>query len=203
MRERGVSTVVDAALCLVLVSASALTLVGAAPPSPPQPNAARPAAALLAASGTNGSEETAALLLADAALADVSGASGALPAARTATRRTLRGVGTRTQVIARWRPYPNATGGRAAVGHRPPPRVAVDAVTVVVPLREIDCTPTSYATVAAAATRPVFGNASSARRDRFERALRASLREEFDTPRAAARALTADRARVTVRTWSA
>ncbi|MFB6217857.1 MAG: hypothetical protein ABEH77_01570 [Halobacteriaceae archaeon] len=130
---RGVSTVVDVSLALLLVSASVATLVAATPPEREQSRAgARTTAALLAATnaridyrGGNASG-TVAGLLADATANDTP--DGFRSAVRRRAARTVRTVPVHGQVTAR----PVGGGRRIAVGNPPPPSADVDAAAFTV-----------------------------------------------------------------------
>lgn len=141
--SRGVSTVVDATLCLLLVSAAALTLAGVdSGPNPQSPDAGRVAEALAATTATvdyrlpagavaenrprnRTARGTLAALLGDAVRVD---------------RRTDGGfvAGVRARVERWLRRFPGGVQVRAAVGDRrplvvggtPPPGVRVDAATL-------------------------------------------------------------------------
>jgi hypothetical protein len=142
---RGISTVPDVALFLLLVGAAVGTLALAQPPIP--------------ADGT--ADETARLLatttvpLDDRARSPARGttlqvlATAALDGATLDGRRLLPSGGSadvdaverrrssidgRVRLVAAWRPYPNATlAGVVEVGPRAPPSIPVDAAVVTVP----------------------------------------------------------------------
>ena len=157
------ATALDAGLCLLLISAAALTVVGARDPHVPSGRAdvaaetlsvtttavtysLAPAARDAGASVTDGGEldrvahGTLAELLARAAFrnATVDGEplTNASTAFRYGVRRTvLDALPPRTRVDARWVPYRDAhVRGRMAVGPTPPPDRAVDAARVTVPV---------------------------------------------------------------------
>jgi hypothetical protein len=156
------STTLDVCLCLLLVSASVLVVVGAPDPVERADGRARPTATALATglttveygrrpprtaspqSGTDPAraEATYADHLGRAAVATTTlGAADATPDAGGYESRVRRAVasavgGNRTQVVSVWRPYRNATlGGRVAVGVPPPPAATVHAAVVTVPTR--------------------------------------------------------------------
>jgi len=147
---RGISTVLDASVCLLLVSASALAVVGT-PTEEADPDAADEAAATLASStarvtygdDTRAVHDTMAGLLAAAAVRNAAlGGSQEVPDAEferaTAKRvgRALRRTGTdrRVQAIARWEPVPGAPlDGRVVAGADPPPGADVHAAAFSVP----------------------------------------------------------------------
>jgi hypothetical protein len=135
--DRGVSTVVDVALALLLVSASVVVVVAASPPAPQQGHDARTLTTLLTATTARvpvpggAASGTVAGLLADAAALGPSRA-GFADAVRDRVNRTLRHVTDPAQVIAR----PVGGGDAVRVGDRPPPTADVAAVSVVVPPRD-------------------------------------------------------------------
>lgn len=193
--DRGVSTVVDVGLCLLLVSAATLALAAsletAAGPGSSSDRADRTADTvaattasveyslepLVAESDTGAfadvdeydEDELARVshgstggLVADAAVANVRVDGERLAHAGAdfersldgAVRGTLAGANDRTQVVALWRPYANASlDGRATVGRTPPPDADVHAATVTVPCD----LPAVRADAVAAATRPDGG----------------------------------------------
>ncbi|WP_135807293.1 DUF7284 family protein [Halorussus marinus] len=140
---RGISTVLDASVCLLLVSASALALVGI-PADESDPDRADEAAETLASStarvsyddGSRTAHGTLAGLLAATAVRNATLGESRLLAdtglARAVTERVERSLGRveyhRVQVIARWEPFPSASlRGRVAAGPTPPPGVDVHA----------------------------------------------------------------------------
>ena len=146
MGVRAVSTVADAVVFLLLVSAAVAAL--AVPPSTPTPPRAEPTAATLTTTtlavplgrvGESAFRRTArgtpAGLLARAALANATLDGrrllpGSLPRRVGSAVFDARPAAT-VRVVARWRPYPGASlSGRVAVGS-PPPRDAVTDVAVV------------------------------------------------------------------------
>lgn len=147
MSERGVSTALDATLCLLLVSAAVVTLVtvpGAERDAAATvPGDARSAAGTLAASTAaveraNGTANTTvANLLADAALLSAAGESDPRFAAgvRNATNRTLAGTLGRTAVDAVAR-NGTRTVGRFRVGPTPPAGASVESSSFAVPAPE-------------------------------------------------------------------
>lgn len=152
------STVVDAALCLLLVSAAAVTLTDVGSPAP-QPDRADAVASTLAASTAtveytlapdheacrNNPEcarrTTATLseLLATATVRSASVDGRQLSRAQADYRRAVRSavsaaIPPRTQVVARWDPYPDAhVGATVSVGPTPPSDATVTAATLAVP----------------------------------------------------------------------
>lgn len=130
---RAISTVLDASLCLLLVSASALTLAGTPSQQAANPDEAAEAAEVLATSTARveyqtdaghdrTTHDTLAGLLADAAVADTNRDTPTISAdfVRAVTERVERALGrtgARVQVIVR----PNADSERLMVGGSPPP----------------------------------------------------------------------------------
>ena len=290
------STVLDVAVCLLLISAGVVTLVSAESPAD-EPATTRADATVetlvTSTAGVNYSlasgagparrvlgvdavpvksgpafvryrRGTYAALLGDAALAGVSfdgrrlvrTGDGLRAAVGNATARAIPLAG--TQVVAVWRPYPDApVSARASVGGTPPPGATVHAATVGVPSgvppargAALNASREGYGGVADAVTRAVVTGlfppreadlalrddypASALVRYRYRRAavltgtsvgdalaaenasaanarlraalslrLEADLRERFDSPGAAARAIRTRRVRIVVRTWSA
>lgn len=157
MTRRAISTVLDVALCLLLVTAAVGTIAavpaGDATDSPDARAAATETARLLgsvtatveyrAASRGSGrrTHGTLASLLVEAALADVDVRGTDLPggerfgaAVAAAIRPHLAGVGWRGQVVATWRPYPGAhVGATVTVGPSPPPTADVSVAVLTVP----------------------------------------------------------------------
>ncbi len=166
------STVLDAAVCLLLISGGVVTLAAAgAPADDPATTRADAVAETLATSTTGvnyslapgapparrvlGADAvpvesgpgfvryrrgTYAALLGDAALSGVSvdgrrltrTGDGFRAAVRNATARSVSLAG--TQVVAVWRPYPDApVSARVSVGEAPPPGATVHAATTSVP----------------------------------------------------------------------
>ena len=153
------STVLDVTLCLLLVSAGAVTLATTTPndaSTGPTTTASDRAQTLATTTATvefapagaeNGTESrsrtrngTVVALLADAAVGNLSvggepvseGRSHFAHAVGEATRATVGAVG--VDVVARWQPFPGSSvGGVAAVGQSPPSDADVHAATVTVP----------------------------------------------------------------------
>jgi len=223
--DRAVSTVVDVAVCLLLVGAAALTLTGApiAEPDPATGRAEELASTLAGSTGTvvyadAGRERTArgtlAGLLAAAAVTNRTPATGDgfRQAVANATRPALGAREWRGQVTATWRPYEGADpGGTVVVGPTPPPGVDVHAATTGVPsgldprrraiLTEADRDGyTGVATLLADAVSKTGGGGRGEATTR--RAIAADLDRRFDSPGAAARAVRVGRVSITVRTWS-
>ena len=157
MTDRAVSTVVDAALCLLLVSGAVATLVALPEePDPPRADTADEAADALGA-GTarvnytlagddrdleRSAHGTLAEHLADAAVANasvrgrpLSNASDGFERAVTAlVAAELARPNVSLAVRARWEPYPNApVVGEVNAGDAPPPGADVHVATLTVP----------------------------------------------------------------------
>jgi len=141
---RGLSTVLDVAVCVLLISGAVVTLTGIVPPTPPGDTA--PAATARAALDSTADvpvgdatvHGSLAALLADAAIAR--GADTAPPGyvaavGRVATRRLANASG-RAALTASWRPDGPCRAATLVVGTPPPPGTAVDAVTLTVPTGE-------------------------------------------------------------------
>ena len=156
-RSRGVSTVLDVTLFVLLVSAAVLSVVTAHGPTDDPTAVGRDEATvetLATATATvhyevgveNGTDDpitrvrhgTLAELLAEAALANVTAdgtrvspyAGGFTTAVVDAVRPALDG---RTQVVATWTPYPGSSlRGRVALGPSPPADATVHAATLAV-----------------------------------------------------------------------
>lgn len=142
---RAISTVLDASLCLLLVSASALTLVDISTENGSNPRTSDETAELLATTTAQVSYEvrdenrsahdTLAGLLATAAAASGRGGdSQTVSAARferavtERVNRTLRRTPNTAQVVARRAsPRPATHGERVIAGRRPPPKTDVHA----------------------------------------------------------------------------
>lgn len=151
---RGVSTVLDVTLFLLLVSAAVVAL--AVPPAAPPRSTADETAESLAATTTNvtynletasqTSTQTAtgthADLLGRGAVANLQLSGEPLVPAATSFRQTLRErtesvlswSPEQTSAVAVWEPYSDAPlRGRFAVGGQPPPGVDVSTATLIVP----------------------------------------------------------------------
>jgi hypothetical protein len=148
--SRGLSTVVDATLCLLLVSASVLTLVTAVPDGEAEkPDGARRGLELLGSTTAaveyrapspprnRTARGTVVALLADAAAVRGRDASirGFVPAVVNATERATRRVRGRVNVTVRWHPHDGGdAAGRVTVGASPPPAADVNAARLTVPV---------------------------------------------------------------------
>lgn len=156
MSDRAVSTVLDVATCLLLVSAATLTLAGAPSTAadPARGTATETAAVLGSATATvefsppaddatrsRTRAGTYAELVAGAALANRTADGAALvparrphlAAVREAVRPLLSGDGWRGTVVATWRPHPGShLVGRFRVGPLAPPGADVHVATVSV-----------------------------------------------------------------------
>lgn len=222
MTTRAISTVVDVSVCLLLVSAAVLAVV-TTPVAGPDPAAGRAEelATTLAGSTaavdytTPGRNRTArgtyAGLLADAARMERSNRSRAFRGAvRETTTPVLQGDGWRAQVVVVWRPYEGADAGEVVVGPSPPPAADVHATSTTVPsgLRaggraaETAAATEGYSGVAAVLAAALVPGVGATSRERYRHTTAVALQRQFDTPTAAARALSLESARLTVRTWS-
>lgn len=142
MRNRGISTVADVALCVLLVGAGVATLSAATPPPDQSGVDPTPVATVLAAStnttATTGDPRgTIAEAVAGAALAmartpdEPSAQHAQLPRVNDTLDQLVGPV----HITAVWRPYPNApVDGEVTVGPTPPPTTPVNTVRVTVPL---------------------------------------------------------------------
>lgn len=157
MTDRGVSTVLDAALCLLLVSASVATLVWMPPDTPSSdPDSADETATLvgtttarvnytLPAGDTTverSAQGTLAELLADAAVANATldgrplwnGSDAFERRVAAAVERAVADPSVSVSVRATWEPYPDAPlRGTVHAGERPPPDADVHVATLTVP----------------------------------------------------------------------
>lgn len=142
MTHRGISTVADVALCILLIGAGVATLSATSPPPDRSGVDPTPVATVLAAS-TNTTESptthhaTIAERVAGAALenARTPGSGTAQPTTLDPINETINGLTGHTQVVAVWRPYPNAPiDGEVRVGESPPPTATVNTVRLTVPL---------------------------------------------------------------------
>lgn len=222
---RAVSTVIDVSVCLLLVSASVLTLVGTPTGCPVDPDVADERAETLTTStarvsyavgdGRRSLHDTLAGLLAGAAVASAGvvrpneGSAAFQRAVTDRVNRTLRRFESGVQVTVTWRPVADSTlGGRVVAGDRPPPDADLHAATVVVS----SGVPGVRRAAMAAAERDGFEGVARTIATRVRAVpggnltvvgpLERDLRERYRTPAGAARAATVDRARLTVRTWS-
>jgi hypothetical protein len=221
--DRAVSTVLDVCLCLLLVSASVLTLL-AAPVDGEDPAAgtADELATTLAAgtttvryggpAGTRAAHGTYAGLLATAARTNRTPETGGR--FRAAVRSTIRGVldgdDWHARVRATWRPYEAADPTAVVVGPSPPPGADVHAAVTSAPSGLQPVGPearraaarSDYRGVAVVLVETAVPGADERRRRAYVRRTTADLRRRYESPLAAARAVTVGRVRVTVRTWS-
>lgn len=159
MAGRAVSSVLDVTVCLLLVSASAVTLTHApTTPDREQPGRADAVLELLTTStvridyaSSPSRPDDASNLTAHGTLAGLLAAgtvanatahgepiapstTGYRRAVAASVRRATARQDVRVQVLVRWRPYPGAhVRGRFAVGPSPPPSVDVDAASATVP----------------------------------------------------------------------
>ncbi len=156
---RAVSTALDARLCLLLVSAAALTLVHADAPDRAAPDPAESVATTLTTataqvnytlstadgrSDRRSAHDTvaghaAACAAGGVTVADAERArrTGGFERALDRKLRRFDAVSDRTrrvQVVARWEPYPDASvAGRCVLGPSPPPDADVHAASVTLP----------------------------------------------------------------------
>ena len=139
---RGVSTVLDVAVCLLLVGAAVATLASI-PPAGGDDAPDADATARLLATGTvavpaddGTGHATYGAHLARGAVSAATIEDRRLletPYPAAVRRETANATGDRTFVTARWEPYPDAVvGGRIAAGRRPPDSADVAATTLAV-----------------------------------------------------------------------
>lgn len=222
MTDRAVSTVLDVSVCLLLVGAAVLALVSVPRPGPdPAAGRAEELATTLAGSTatvryTAGGElrtarGTYAGLLGDAARAERANRTPDFRAAvLNATRPTLGGDGWHAQVVTVWRPYEGTTAGEVVVGPAPPRGADVHAATTVIPSgvapvrgrADTAADSDGYRGVARVLADALLPGANASHRQHYVRTTTVALEQEFDTPAAAAGAISVGRVRVTVRTWS-
>lgn len=224
--DRALSTVLDVCLALLLVGAAVLTLVSAPTPGiDPSAGRAEEVATTLAGStatvryddggSTRTIHGTRAGLLADAAVSNRTPASGRSlrSAVSNATRPVIVGRGWRGQVVAIWRPFEGANDvARVRVGAAPPDGVDVHTATVAVPSglsslrgRTRDAAERrGFDGVAGVLAESLARPGATGQSEGEYRAETADeLAESFDSPAAAARAVSVGRVHLTVRTWSA
>ena len=139
---RGVSTVLDVAVCLLLVGAALATLA-AAPQAPSNAGPTADATAAVVASTTTGIEARGeirhATLAAHLGSAAVSAATVgekrllSMSYPRAVQNETTGALSHRGYITATWRPFPDASvGGRVAAGRKPPASADVAAATLTV-----------------------------------------------------------------------
>ena len=139
---RGVSTVLDVAVCLLVVGAAVATLASI-PPAGGDDALDADATARLLATGTvavpaddGTGHATYGAHLARGAVSAATVEDRRLletPYPAAVRRETANATGDRTFVTARWEPYPDAVvGGRIAAGRRPPESADVAATTLTV-----------------------------------------------------------------------
>lgn len=156
--DRGVSTVLDVAICLLLIGVAVVTLLGASAPGQQHQIDADPDAATLATSTAPVSTDSGVVHtslahhLAIATLLEVTVEDSALFAGSypDAVRETVSSnLDDDVIVEARWQPYPNSTmRGRIEVGTPPPSEATIAATRMSVPIG-IGATPhTSYDSIA-------------------------------------------------------
>ncbi|MFB6103478.1 MAG: hypothetical protein ABEJ57_00135 [Halobacteriaceae archaeon] len=138
MTDRGLSTVVDVAVCILLIGASVATLATATPPPTttgpdPTPVAVVLGTATQTAAGRPGA--TLADRLAGAAIATTQATPAAVTTVRTRVNATLESIPGHTQVVAVWRPYRGApTIGCVTAGETPPPSAVVATARLTIPI---------------------------------------------------------------------
>lgn len=159
---RGVSTVLDVAVCLLLIGAAVATLTASVPDASenPTPNADRTVALLTTNTDT---------VRLDRHERRIHGTPAGHLAAAAVTSATLDGdplvgsthadavdstvspvLGDRADATATWEPYPGAVlSGRVETGEPPPPRSTVGATTVTVDVGIDSIAGDDYETVAA------------------------------------------------------
>lgn len=152
---RAISTVLDVSLCLLLVTASVVTLVGVPTPEKSERDTAETAAEVVATSTANvtyalgdgprrtrTTQDTLAGLLATAAVTNASADGRPVFPATDGFRRAVARAVTRTldrpavdvQVTTRWVPYRESPlRGRVRAGPTPPPNADVRAAVLSVP----------------------------------------------------------------------
>jgi len=141
---RGVSTVLDVAVCLLLITAAVATLTVDFPDSTPDstPDADEVVGVLATsttavhADGDNVAHRTAFGHLAAAAVTNATVGGDAVSASSYPSEvqaSVENDIDDRTTVTATWEPYPNASlSGDIAVGEPPPPGAAVGSTTTTV-----------------------------------------------------------------------
>lgn len=137
MTDRGLSTAVDVAICLLLIGASIAALSSATPTATPGAPPPTPAAVVIASvTDTPDSDpgRTIAERLAELAVADARPTETAT-GPKAQLHATITNIPGHLHVIARWRPYPDAaTKGQIAVGESPPPAATVTTARFTVTL---------------------------------------------------------------------
>jgi len=234
MTDRAISTVVDVALCLLLIGASVATLATATPPPAADTPDPTPVAVVLA-TATGGAPDgpggTIADRLAGAAIATTRPTEPGVTATRHRVNATLATIPGHTQVVAVWRPYRGApTTGRVTVGDTPPPMATVTTARLTVPVPPTLSTTRlaalartgGYPAVASALARATLSRRlrpcealaavrtactptaalPQTRLDALTTRYATALRTRFDSPTAAAAAVTVDRVTLIVRRWS-
>lgn len=221
MTDRAVSTVLDVSVFLLLVGAAVLTLLSA-PTAAPDPAADRADEVATTLSGstatinytedgeTRTAHGTLAGLLADAAVAAVrpQSAGAFRDAVGNATGPALGGRGWHGNVLVTWRPHGEADpDGTVRVGPDPPPDGDVYAATLTVPSGLAPRRAEARAAAAGNGYRGVAGAIATSHPGvdagpPADRRLATELEATYDSPAAAARAVSVGRVTVTVRTWS-
>lgn len=157
-------TLLDAAVCLLLVGAAAAVVATAEDPEPTPSDDEAVTMLSTVTHDADGRHGTLAELLAAAAVADAAGVNA--PAANV--RPAVRGaVGDGVRVVARWEPYPDApVSGRVTVGPAPPDDATVHAARLIVPVGEPVHDPSPARLAAAIVDRLVVRNDSADDRPR-------------------------------------
>lgn len=145
--DRGLSTVLDVAVCVILVAAGVVALTTVVPddsaPDTTDPSATARAVLDSTASVTVANRTvhgTLAALLVDAAVADGRDRTpGYADAVSTAATRSLADTTRTAALTATWRPEDPCRAVDVTAGPTPPRGVGVDAVTLSVPTADDDC----------------------------------------------------------------
>lgn len=216
--NRALSTALDVALCLLLISAAVIPLQAMSPTPESAPSPATPTLSILATTSgvPNHTASTPLETLAAAAIADAAGHQGAANSLRRSAETVLSQLSQPTQVTVRWVPLEEfKLSGRVVVGKTPPPTAAIDARRLIVPLaatrpgRQSAANFSVLASTAATAIRSRLTDISPAatsaatpasgdRKERLYRVLNASV----ETVPAARDLLAIDTVIVVVRTWN-
>lgn len=255
--SRGLSSILDVSLCLLLITASAITMSNAPDPSRERPSKPDADATLevvatmtawieysssggprpqtgqdLRTTQTNRTAHgTLAGLLAAATVSNASIHGRRVKSVspmfqRTVvsrTRRTIRKLGERVQLIVTWRPYPGShVRGTIRVGPSPPRFADVQAARMIVPLGTFNTRERAVeagrrggfenvAGIVATDLNLLYSTPFNSQSPRSKRPfghvesqdVETELRSRFDSPVEAARAVQIGQVRLTVRTWSA
>lgn len=221
MKRRGLSTALDVAVCLLLVSAAvgAIQLIPSqTSSSPPQPGSTLAALAAVGQPTAVGNHSTAIERLAAASVADAAGKADRVATLREIVGQLLDRLRGNHQVIATWTPISGlGLQGRVAIGASPPPTATVDASRLVVPLAGGDTgvAAANRSQLARIASRAIINRMAGG--EKFSRhgvaevsledrrglldQVRTALTERFDTVRTARKALSIHQVVIVVRTW--